>query len=227
MHDGSGAGRPGATPNSEVFTPVRRPRGRPKVMSDEQQADIILANAETLFLEKGFSGTTMNDIAAACRMSKRTLYRLFPSKTEMFGEMIRRHRRAMVDVSAVPEDVPVREALRRIMCADLPEEEARTRVHLLRLVLMEAERTPEIAAIVADETARGTRSDLAAFLSARAAKGEIVIGDPDRWAEMLTDLVYGALSRRRADGFGWRDTEERRRNIETGIDVFLNGVVAR
>lgn len=226
MHDGSGADHMGATPASEL-APVRRPRGRPKVMSDAEQERIILDNAEKLFLDKGFAGATMNDIAASCRMSKRTLYRLFPSKTDMFGELVRRHRRTMVDVNRVGDEVPIRDALRKIMCVDLDEDEAQMRVHILRMVLMEAERTPDIASVVADETANGARSDLAGFLAARAEKGEIALADPDRGAEMLTDLTYGALSRRRADAYGWKDVDERRRNIESGIDLFLFGAMPR
>ncbi|MGG7566185.1 TetR/AcrR family transcriptional regulator [Rhodovulum sp. DZ06] len=226
MHDGNPADHaPQAQADAEVQT--RRPRGRPKVMPDAEQARIILENAERLFLEQGFSGATMNDIAAACRMSKRTLYRLFPSKTEMFAELVRRHRKRMVDLSEIPDDMPIAQALRRAMSADLDEGAARSRVHLLRMVMMEAERTPDIARVVQREAAGGARPELAEFLAKRAERGEIVIPDADRAAEMLIDLVYGALIRRRDGAYGWRNVEERRRNIETGIDLFLNGAIPR
>ena len=226
MHDGNGAEY--GTPAQAVSdAPVRRPRGRPKVMPDEEQARIILANAERLFLERGFSGATMNDIAAACRMSKRTLYRLFPSKTEMFAELVRRHRRRMVDLTDIPDELPIGEALRRAMNVDLDEETAKLRVHLLRMVMMEAQRTPDIAKVVDKETEGDARSELAAFLARRAELGEIAIDDSDRAAEMLIDLVYGAMIRRRAQTYGWKDVGERRRNIETGIDLFLNGAFPR
>ena len=226
MHDGNTADH--AAPAKALSeAPVRRPRGRPKVMPDEEQARIILENAERLFLEQGFAGATMNDIAAACRMSKRTLYRLFPSKTEMFAELVRRHRKKMVDLRDIPDDMPIGDALRRAMNADLDDEAAKLRVHLLRMVMMEAQRTPDIARVVDRETEGDARSELAEFLGRRADRGEIVIPDADRAAEMLIDLVYGALIRRRARTYGWRDVEERKRNIETGIDLFLNGALPR
>lgn len=216
-----------AAPALGEFEPVRRSRGRPKVMSDEDQADKILTHAEALFLEKGFGGATMNDIAARCRMSKRTLYRLFPAKTEMFAAIVRRHRQQMLDLPGPHDDMPVHEALRKVFRVDLSEEASRRRIFLLRMVLSEAERTPEIAQIIHDEAGDGARIDLARFLEARVAKGDLSLADTDRASQMLVDMMYGALTRKREGGIGWSNAEERRAQIEASIELFLNGAVPR
>jgi TetR/AcrR family transcriptional repressor of mexJK operon len=216
-----------AVPPWGDFQPVRRSRGRPKVMSDEDQADKILAHAEALFLEKGFAGTTMNDIAARCRMSKRTLYRLFPAKTEMFAAIVRRHREQMLDLPGPHDDMPMHEALRKVFRVDLSEEASRYRIFLLRMVLTEAERTPEIAQIIHDEAGDGARVDLALFLDARVATGDLKLADTDRAAQMLVDMMYGALSQKREGVLGWSNSEERRCHIEASIDLFLNGAMVR
>ncbi|TFV94323.1 TetR/AcrR family transcriptional regulator [Algoriphagus kandeliae] len=49
-----------------------------------QEAKIIDAAYE-LFLEKGYRHTTVDDIAQALGMSKKTLYKFFPSKSELLS----------------------------------------------------------------------------------------------------------------------------------------------
>lgn len=48
----------------------------------------LLAAAKETFTSKGFAATTMDDIAGAAGMSKKTLYKLFESKTELFRAML-------------------------------------------------------------------------------------------------------------------------------------------
>lgn len=60
--------------------PVSRARpGRPA----ESDPEAIAAVALSLFEEKGYARVTMDDVATAARVSRRTLFRLFPSKAEL------------------------------------------------------------------------------------------------------------------------------------------------
>jgi AcrR family transcriptional regulator len=43
----------------------------------------IAETAERLFLDRGYDATTVDDIAAACGMSMRTVYRYFPAKDDI------------------------------------------------------------------------------------------------------------------------------------------------
>ncbi|WP_159085027.1 TetR family transcriptional regulator [Planctomonas deserti] len=71
--------------------------------------------AQDLFLEHGYEETTVDQIAAAAGMSKRTFFRYFPSKDDLvigkydlFGDR-------MADaLDARPADEPVWESLRRV-----------------------------------------------------------------------------------------------------------------
>jgi len=71
--------------------------------------------AQDLFLEHGYDETTVDQIAAAAGMSKRTFFRYFPSKDDLvigkydlFGDR-------MADaLDARPADEPVWESLRRV-----------------------------------------------------------------------------------------------------------------
>ena len=48
----------------------------------------ILATAAELFAERGFNGVSINDIGAAVGVSGPALYRHFPSKDAVLGELL-------------------------------------------------------------------------------------------------------------------------------------------
>jgi AcrR family transcriptional regulator len=48
----------------------------------------ILACSRRLFAEKGFAGTTMEDLAAAAELTKVTIYKYFCSKQELLGTLL-------------------------------------------------------------------------------------------------------------------------------------------
>jgi AcrR family transcriptional regulator len=54
------------------------PRGRAKNYDD--QRELILARAATLFAHRGYPGTSMNEVAHACGLSKATLYHYYKDK---------------------------------------------------------------------------------------------------------------------------------------------------
>lgn len=76
--------------------------------------EAIEREAFRLFAEKGFAETTLDDIAHAVGIGKRTLFRYYPSKSDIpWGQF-----RATLDgfeatFAAIPADVPLHEAVRR------------------------------------------------------------------------------------------------------------------
>src|SRR4051812_25879789 len=84
--------------------------------------------AVRLFVEKGYDETTIDDLAAAAGMSKRTFFRYFASKEELvmgkyefFGEQLAE------DLAARPADEPIWVSLRQVFgrVADHVENDAR------------------------------------------------------------------------------------------------------
>lgn len=57
----------------------------------------ILDEAAALFLRRGFDGTSLRDIAAACDMKAGSLYYHFGSKNELLTEVLRRGMAIMVE----------------------------------------------------------------------------------------------------------------------------------
>lgn len=54
------------------------------------RVELILDSAEELFLDKGFTATTMNDIGEAAEFGRATLYHYFPSKEAIYVAILER-----------------------------------------------------------------------------------------------------------------------------------------
>lgn len=104
----SGNGRK-ATPRQPTG---RENMGRPSKRKVEQRNQELLERALDLFLERGFEGTTIQDITQSIGMSKRTVTARYGNKVALFKAALKR----AVDQSVVPE-----ERLRAAETADLEE----------------------------------------------------------------------------------------------------------
>ena len=93
--------------------------------------------AMLLFSDHGFDATTVDDIAAAAGIGRRTFFRYFGSKNDVvwgrFAEGLADFRRSL---AATPADVPLAEALRQAIVAfnALPPEQVA--VHRQRMLLI-------------------------------------------------------------------------------------------
>jgi TetR/AcrR family transcriptional repressor of mexJK operon len=70
----------------------------------------LMEAADDIFLAKGYHSATMNDVAKAAGMSKKTVYRLIPSKAELFVALLEHHQKKLV-LPAIQEDWTPREIL--------------------------------------------------------------------------------------------------------------------
>ncbi len=69
-----------------------------KQREKEQRKEAILEHAERIFIKKGLAGTTMNDVADACELSKATLYLYYKSKEELFLTVLHRALHKLADM---------------------------------------------------------------------------------------------------------------------------------
>src|SRR3954454_16183564 len=71
--------------------------------------------AVRLFVEKGYDETTIDDLAAAAGMSKRTFFRYFASKEELVvGKYEALAEQLAEDLAARPADEPIWASLRQV-----------------------------------------------------------------------------------------------------------------
>ncbi|WFS63126.1 TetR/AcrR family transcriptional regulator [Pseudodesulfovibrio thermohalotolerans] len=200
-------------------------RGRPKAMPDDERRKQIVQAAEKLFIRKGFADTRTHEIAALCRISKQTLYRLFPGKLDLFAAVVDAHRLKMVDFGDGYDDIPLDEALARMFMIDLDEEAYELRGAFLRTINIEAVQHPKIHELLRRQGGRQIRAELAKWLDRQCRKGRLEIKDTGSAAHMLLDMLVGAVFLDAQGGFGWAGREERAAHFWQCIDIFLKGVL--
>lgn len=204
--------------------PVKRPRGRPKTVSDERRRSQIIDVARKTFVELSFSGTTTDIVAMRCKISKQTLYRLFPSKSDLFLAVVAAHREMML---ALPrpdaEDDDPASVLQTIFMIDITEEQDAERQAFVHIVMREGGQFPEIAEMLRREGIDRSRQMLADWLKEQDTRGRLVIDNPLSHARILMDMMFGAMGRPKHE---FPDHAERRRHLERCITVYLNGTKA-
>lgn len=162
----------------------------PSRLTDRKREAIVQA-AIAEFREHGFAGTSMDRVAAAAEVSKRTVYNHFPSKDELFEAILmhlweRSHDQPVVRYDAAR---PLRDQLSELVEAKMRLLDDPSFIHLSRVALAEMMHTPARAqAIVARLSEK--EEDLPAWIRAAQADGRLRTGvDAQYAAHQLHGMV--------------------------------------
>ncbi len=176
-----------------------------------------------MFQEEGYSRLTTDAVAARCRMSKRTLYQLFPSKAALLTAIIDQHRTLMIRLPADYDDVPLDQALDLIFGNEIDDAADQERFAFLQLLFVEAVRHPELDQI-AETHGRGVVLQLLGdWIAHECRRGRLDVPDPKDAARMLMDLVAGSIARGRDGQIDWQGSGKRKAYVRECIRLFLNG----
>jgi AcrR family transcriptional regulator len=153
----------------------------------------ILDAAGQVFLQNGYVGTSMDEIAAAAAVSKQTVYKHFADKETLFHELItstvRTTGHEVADDPVLGGDQPFDEEL-RAFARHLLHGVMQPRVlRLRRVIVAEASRFPLLGRAFYDLGLATTIEKLAATLTQLADEGALDINDPRLAAEQLIWLV--------------------------------------
>ncbi len=152
--------------------------------------------AARLFLENGYQATSMDDIAAAAHISKQTIYTHFPSKEQLFADLVlgnaERVEGFVEALRTTFEQAPVMEDGLRDVARLYVRFVIRPEVlQLRRLVIGEAGRFPELARTYYERVPERVYDALAALLGKLANEGRLQIEDPRLAAHHLAWLILG------------------------------------
>ena len=153
--------------------------------------------ATTLFLQSGYPGTSMDEIADAAGVSKRTLYNNWADKEHLFRTVVleaspvaRQLADEITDELAAPDDLHL--ALTSIAQRQIRAATSHRLVKLRRLLIGEAHRFPDLAAEYYDLAPGTVMAAMAAAFERLARQGSLRVDDPTRAAEHFAFLVLGA-----------------------------------
>jgi len=199
-----------------------RGRGRPKVNQDAELARRIVREAYALLCAQGYAGMNMNEVAARCGVSKKTVYRLFPSKLALFRAITDAHRDDMIDVRQNLDDMPLVDALVKIFRMDLDERTDEARRAFMRVVVLETLQSPELKQIVDEHGRDRTFSQLAEWLERQRALGRIAAPDVQGLTKMIIDIAFGAILHPAPQA--WRHMSDRAAYLRQCFGVLAEGI---
>jgi TetR/AcrR family transcriptional repressor of mexJK operon len=166
-----------------------RKRGRPTADERRARETEILTSALGVFLRSGYGASTVDELAAAAQVTKRTLYAYYGDKARLFAAMVR-DLAAAVSLDATSDDDTLEVLAARIVSRIHSDE----LVGLHRLVIAESARFPELALILHRSGDARHIARLAEHL--RAERGPA----SEPLAEPLFSLLLGERHRRRLLG---------------------------
>ncbi len=135
--------------------PARGRGGRPSRDAAERLGGRILEVATGLFLANGYGATSIEMVARAAGIAKRTFYHRYPDKAALFGAVVRgvvAKLRPPADAS-LAADGPLEPTLIGVARAILRASLSPEALSLFRVIVAESGRFPELAATVAAQGA--------------------------------------------------------------------------
>lgn len=223
MRNGREAGYDAATPS----TPAR---GQAR---SHARCQAMLDAATVLFVTRGYADTSLGDILKRSGGSPNTLYRHFGDKQGLFRAMMEQRCACLLGqldaVELDPSDPATKEdPEERLVCFGLTllrMVTERDLVELMRTLVSEGHRVPDLAERFFHKGFERTALRVADYLRAQAGAGRLAVGDPAFAAEAFCGLVTGSLFHRRLilpeEPVSLADAE---RDIRRSVRMFLRGV---
>jgi AcrR family transcriptional regulator len=210
----------------QIQSGVSRPRGRPPIRGDDDTRRLIIEAAGEEFRANGYAATCMNDVAQRAGISTKTLYRLIPTKAELFANVV--SERIGQFILAIDDEVldglDPAVALERILIAYGTLALAPEPLAMQRLVIAESDRFPEIASTFYETAVMRTTRAIESWLRRQCERGLLRLDDTEVAAGMLRGMMV--MEPQRAVMMGQRATpeaEEIARRARFAAHLFLNG----
>lgn len=169
----------------------------------------------------------MDEVAARCHISKKTLYRLFPSKLELTGAIVDAHRQSMIDTRPEWDALPLVDALGRVFRIEIGDEENRARVAFVRAIMVDSVAYPELRALVETRGRDSAHATLVTWLERQRALGRVAITDAPVTARILLDVGFSTLSAAAGHDWEWPAFPDWRDYLRRAFAVLAAGLEPR
>jgi TetR/AcrR family transcriptional regulator, mexJK operon transcriptional repressor len=196
--------------------------------SDRKRKKLLLA-ATAVFLEKGYDGTSMDDVAARAEVSKPTVYKYFSDKEHLFAEIVRATTEQIDDlvrlvVETMAGDTDVHTGLaalaRRFIDALMQPQVLRLR----RLVIANADRFPDVGRRWYEQGFERVLATLATTFQSLAARKLLKLGDPLLAANHFVGLLlWIPVNKAMFTGDHQATPDELERYALAAVRAFLTG----
>jgi len=150
--------------------------------SDRKRRTLLLA-ATAVFLEKGYDGTSMDDVAGRAEVSKPTVYKYFSDKEHLFAEIVRATTEQIDDlvrlvVETMDGETDVNTGL-AVLAHNFIKALMQPQVlRLRRLVIANADRFPDVGRSWYEQGFERVLATLATTFQSLADRKLLKLGDP-------------------------------------------------
>jgi TetR/AcrR family transcriptional repressor of mexJK operon len=170
--------------------------GQPPAGRSARKRQAIVEAATALFLEHGYQGTSMDEIAAQAAVSKQTVYKNFADKQQLFSDIVLgAAARADAFIATLPGAVAdagdLAAGLRALARQYLAIVMQPRLLQMRRLIVAEAGRFPDLARAYYRRVPEHVMAGLATQFGDLASRGQLRIADPAVAAGQFAFLVLG------------------------------------
>jgi TetR/AcrR family transcriptional regulator of autoinduction and epiphytic fitness len=194
----------------------------PQRLTDRKREAIIQA-AIAEFRANGFDISSMDKIAATAGVSKRTVYNHFPSKEELFAEILNQLWARVTAEQETPyrPDLPLRGQMRQMLLAKLQMLGDNNFLDLARVAIAATIHSPERAQNMVARM--GEREEgLTVWIRAAQADGRLKPVDPEFAAQQVQGLLKSfAFWPQISMGLPGLSPEMQTSVVESALDMFL------
>ncbi|MFQ5774431.1 MAG: TetR/AcrR family transcriptional regulator [Kiloniellaceae bacterium] len=186
----------------------------------------IVQAATRLFLEAGYGAVSMNAIAAAAGVSKRTVYSHFAGKDALFGAVMANVCAGVIGTRAPASLIegPPRRVLSEYGRTFLTLIVSRRALAIFRIATYESGRFPELGEVFYRVGPQRWTGVLAAYLREQDRTGALRVPDPEAAAAQFLAMVKGPVHMRLTLGVGPRPgAGEIEAMVEAAVSAFLRG----
>lgn len=205
------------------------PHQEPEAGRAELRRAAFLRAARDVFLEFGYEQANMAEIVRRAGGSLSTLYAQFGGKKGLFEAMIDARVEAVTQQMQIElaKHAPLNQGLRRIGEHFLTLHASPQAIDIMRLMVSQSRKFPEMAEAWNKRVTEGVRKALAVYLEDRAQAGEIRIADYEIAASVFLDLVRARIQFKALGVPSYVASEhDIREAVDRAVKVFTGGIEA-
>lgn len=199
--------------------------GRPTRHEVPRRNERLLEMATDAFAKLGYDATTIDGIAAAAGVAKRTIYSRYPNKKALFFAVVTRlTERRSFDEPPIDDQVPIEEGLRQRALAMIRDSMRPEAISLQRMILNELKNFPDLGKALWETVEKEHTGPVAEYFRIKRTKGGIRDIKPTVFADMFIRSIFSFVNNVIILGYDVPMDKEIDDFLNDLIDILMNGV---
>ncbi|WP_084627388.1 TetR/AcrR family transcriptional regulator C-terminal domain-containing protein [Sediminimonas qiaohouensis] len=204
----------------------------PQATRRQERRRELLDKARELFVTHGYEHTSLDMIIAETGGSRRNIYELFGNKKTLFKAVMQDQIDTILTKIQVPDPAtdprPIQQQLEALGTAFLTGLMAPDALQTMRQFVVYASEWPELSREAYAAGPAILHARLETYLTALAAKGDLVLADIPTAARILAEMLKGGLDLEALMTHQYTVPHHKiEKQVRAAVDMFLNGTLPR